>query len=742
MRLQVLRAAAALAALAALAVASAPRAATFAGVDVPAPLPARPVVDTYWGVSVEDPYRFLEDTAAPDVQRWMRAQADATATLLSRIPGRGAYLARLQAIDAAAPAVVGDIARDDRGRLFYLKRAAGESQFRLYRRDTPDGEDVLLVDVDAIAKRAGRPHAIGAFAPSPDGRYVAYTLSAAGSEIGTLNVIDAATGKATIAPIDRVRGGGISWLPDGSGLFHSRLAPDYEKRPRGERFMDQRTYFRSLAAPDAERAVFGPGVHRDVPLGRNDSAFVVPVRGHDLAFATVFHGVQRERSLYRAPLSAVLDGTARWKKVFDADAGVHETARAGDWLYLRTAQDAPRFKVLRTPVARPDPSTAETVIAAGDGVVTGIAGARDALYVTRRDGATERLYRIPRDAPSAIVPVALPVEGAVRFVDAGAQHDGVLVALSAWTRATRPYAIDARGEVTPLALAPAGRYDAPGDVEAREVRVKSHDGVEVPVSIVLAKGTKLDGRSPLLLHAYGAYGMVEEPSFSPRLLAWLERGGVYVNAHVRGGGILGDAWRRAGWKSTKPNTWKDGIAVAEWLIANGYTSSDRLAVMGGSAGGVFVGRAITERPDLFGAAVIAVGNVDSLRSETRANGAGNIPEYGTVTREDEFRALLAMSPYAHVTPGTRYPAVFFEHGVNDSRVDVWMPLKLASRLAGASASGRPVLLRLDFDAGHGAGSSREQTLERLADRSAFLLWQAGVPDFQPVAQTTGAAPQR
>jgi prolyl oligopeptidase len=340
------------------------------------------------------------------------------------------------------------------------------------------------------------------------------------------------------------------------------------------------------------------------------------------------------------------------------------------------------------------------------------------------------------------VPVALPVEGAVRFLDASAHHHSVAVALSAWTRATRPYAIGARDEATPLALAPAGRLDAPDGVEAREVRVKSHDGVEVPVSIVLAKGTKLDGRSPLLLHAYGAYGTVEEPSFSPRLLAWLERGGIYVNAHVRGGDIRGDAWRPAGWKSTKPDTWKDGIAVAEWLIASGYTSRDRLAVLGGSAGGVFVGRAITERPDLFGAAVIAVGNVDSLRSETCANGAGNIPEYGTVTRENEFRALLAMSPYANVRSGTSYPAVFFEHDVNDSRVDVWMPLKLASRLAGASTSGRPVLLRLDFDAGHGAGSSREQTLERLADRSASLLWQAGDPDFQPVAPPSGMAPQR
>ena len=740
MRPQVRRATAA--ALAALAVASALRAATFAGVDVPAPLPARTVVDTYWGVSVEDPYRFLEDTADPDVQRWMRAQADATTLLLSRIPGRNAYLARLQEIDAAAPAVIGDIARDDRGRLFYLKRAAGENQFKLYRRDAPDAAEVLLVDVDAIAKAGGRPHAIGTFAPAPDGRHVAYTLSAAGSEIGTLNVIDAATGKAVIAPIDRVRGGGIAWLPDGSGIFHARLAPDYEKRPRGERFMDARTYFRSLATPESEGAVFGPGVHPDVPLGRSDSAYVMPVRGRNLALALVFHGVQREISMYRAPLSRVLDGTARWEMVLDASAGVHQATHAGGWLYLRTAKDAPRFKVLRVPLDALDLARAEVVVPAGDRVVTGIAATRDAIFVSRRDGALERLFRIRHDAPSGIAPVALPVEGAVRFVDAGPHHDGVLVALSAWTRATRPYAIDARGEATPLVLAPPGRFDAPDGIEAREVRVPSHDGVGVPVSIVLAKGTKLDGRSPLLLHAYGAYGTVEEPSFSPRLLAWLERGGIYVNAHVRGGGMLGDEWRRAGWKSTKPNTWKDGIAVAEWLIANGYTAKDRLAVMGGSAGGVFVGRAITERPDLFAAAVIAVGNVDSLRSETRANGAGNVPEYGTVTREDEFRALLAMSPYANVRPGTSYPAVLFEHGVNDSRVDVWMPLKLASRLAGASTSARPVLLRLDFDAGHGAGSTREQTLERLADRSAFLLWQAGIPAFQPVAPSAVAAPLR
>ncbi len=215
------------------------------------------------------------------------------------------------------------------------------------------------------------------------------------------------------------------------------------------------------------------------------------------------------------------------------------------------------------------------------------------------------------------------------------------------------------------------------------------------------------------------------------MIAWLERGGIYAIAHVRGGGVFGDAWHRAGWKATKPNTWKDGIAAAEWLIANGYTAKERLSIYGGSAGGIFVGRAITERPDLFSAAVIAVGNVDSIRSESRANGAANIHEYGTLTRENEFHALLAMSPYANVTPATAYPAVLFEHGVNDSRVDVWMALKLASRLAAATTSDEPVLLRLDYDAGHGAGATREQAQRQLADRWSFLLWQAGVPAFQP-----------
>ncbi|MGB2816423.1 MAG: prolyl oligopeptidase family serine peptidase [Burkholderiaceae bacterium] len=714
---------------AAVALLSIANAATFAGVDVPPPLPPQPVVDVHWGVSVEDPYRFLEDTSNPQVQAWMRQQSDATAAILARLPGRDRLRARLAEIDADIPAVIGRLHRDAQGRLTYLKRAAGENQLKLYRRDSIDAPERLLVDPEAIARTTGKAHAIGSFEPSPDGALIAYSLSASGTEIGTLHVIDAATGKEVMPPIDRIRGGGADWLPDSTGFFYGRLAEDWQTRPRAERFMDHRTYVRRLADPAADRVVFGPGVHPGVPLDRSDGASLAPVRGQDIVFAVVQHGVQREQSLYRASLKDVLAGNPRWAKLYDAGARVHSVGFTERWLYLQSAADAPRFRLLRLPIDG-ELASAQTVVAQSDRVLTGFRVARDGVYITRRDGVVDGLERLSHATSPQLAVVKLPVEGTVRLAHAEEDQDGVIVALGGWTRIARHYAVDAVA-VRPLGLVPPGRFDAPEGIEAREVKVASHDGVEVPASILMARGTRLDGRNPLILYGYGAYGMVEQPSFSPTMLAWLERGGVFVIAHVRGGGVYGDAWHRAGWKTTKPNTWKDGIAIAEWLVRNGYTSRERMSVAGGSAGGIFVGRAITERPDLFGAAVVSVGNVDQIRSETRANGAGNIPEYGTVRKEDEFRALLAMSPYANVRPGTPYPAVLLEHGVNDSRVDVWMSLKFASRLSAATTSGNPVLLRLDYDSGHGVGRTREQGQAQTADRWSFLLWRAGHPDFQP-----------
>jgi prolyl oligopeptidase len=280
-------------------------------------------------------------------------------------------------------------------------------------------------------------------------------------------------------------------------------------------------------------------------------------------------------------------------------------------------------------------------------------------------------------------------------------------------------------------LQPLGPFDAPTDLVATEVRVKSHDGAMVPLSIIHKKTVVLDGNNPTLLYGYGSYGITEEPGFNPTRLAWLERGGVYAVANVRGSAVYGQDWYKAGYKATKPNTWKDLIACAEYLIAQKYTTSARLGILGGSAGGILVGRAMTERPDLFAAVIPAVGVLDAVRAETTANGVPNIPEFGTVTKEDEFRALLAMSSYHHVKEGTRYPAVLLIHGVNDPRVDVWHSSKMAARLLAASTSGKPVLLDLDYESGHGIGNTKLQRQKQVTDYYAFLLWQEGHPAFQP-----------
>jgi prolyl oligopeptidase len=710
-------------------------AATVAGVEVPAPYATCPVTDTYWNVKVEDPYRCLETTTDEGVQKYMKAHAEATEKVLAKIPGRDRILKRIQEIDSEIPANVTGVNRDEKGGLFYQKRLATDNQFKVYYRKGFDGAEKVLVDPEVMMKATGKPHAIGDFANSRDGRYVSYSISAGGAEIGTLHAIDVDTGKEVMPPIDRIRGGGASWLPDGSGFFYSRLAEGWEKRPRAERFLDNTVYLRKLSDPAKDVAVFGPTVFPELRLARSDAAGVAVLLDQPLAVALVYHGVSPYRSMYVTDKAALLAGKPQWRKVIDPSDQVTTIASHKGWAYARTAKDAPRYKVVRFSLPAADYSKAEVIIPSGNEVVTAIAASPEGLYYTRRQGAAKKLFRLAHGASagSAGDEIRLPFEGNVAISDVDPVLPGAVLSLSGWTRAARHYFLDAGArEPKPLALVPSGKFDVLSGVTAREVKVKSHDGVEVPVSIISRTDIKLDGRNPTQLYGYAAYGIVEEPSLNARNLAWLEQGGVIVMCHARGGGINGDEWHKAGHKEKKFNTWKDGIATAEWLVANGYTTRERLSIYGGSAGAIFVGRAITERPDLFGAAAIGVGNTDQVRSETRANGAGNIPEYGTVKIESEFQALRNNSMYENIKPGTRYPATLYEHGVNDSRVDVWMTLKAATRQAAAqAATDKPVLMRLEYDGGHGVGSTRLQSQARTADRWAFFLWQAGAPEFQP-----------
>lgn len=709
----------------------------FAGVDVPPPLPIQNVQDVHWGTKVDDPYRFLEQVKDPAVVTWMRGQADAADAILNRLPGRQTIFNTLKEKDAVGGTVVSSIYRTAGNRWFYLMRPQGQSQAKLVWRDGVRGEEKLLVDPELITKEKGKPHAVQSFYPSPDGKLLAYGMHSSGSEIGNLYVIDVATGKEVLPPIDRIRFAGVSWRENGSGLFFSRLRPGYETMKSTERFADTGRYYLDLKQPNPDHLIFNASMYPQLKLPSFATGGIAEVPGSDLAAMVVYFGVDRRLAMYVAKMDDVLSGKAQWREVFKQSDDVREVDIGHGHVYVRSALNAPRFKVLKLKVPELNLSQAETLVPETEGVLRSISVAKDALYVTRREGVNTALLRIPasmRAGGNDVQKLTLPLEGNVNVIGSP-DHSELVVAISSWTQALRRYVYaPSTGQFERLLLAPPVEPVQKVDIVAREVMVPSHDGVKVPVSIIMRADAVLNGQNPTILYGYGAYGTTEEPGRSTGVITWVERGGIYAFAHVRGGGALGSQWHMAGHKTTKYNTWKDGIAAAEWLIANGYTSASKLGIYGGSAGGVFVGRAITERPDLFAAAVPSVPVLDMVRSEQRANGVANIPEYGSVKVEAEFHALLRNSAYHAVKDGVRYPATMLMHGVNDSRVDVWQSLKFASRIADAQKGQQAVLLRLDYQAGHGSGSGADQAMQRTADLQSFMLWQMGEAGFQPQAK--------
>jgi prolyl oligopeptidase len=703
------------------------------------PPPGAAARDTYFGTAVSDPYRYLEDATNPAVAAWMRSEAEATRATLDALPARTALLQRMAEIESAAPVRIFAVERLPGDRYAYLKRIPNDNGLRVFARHGVRGRERTLVDLDDWAPESDRSHAFAFYTQSPHGKYFAYGITESGAEAATMRVLRMRDRADVIAPIDRadLNSGesgdtGIGWLPDESGFFFNRLDAGVDERPRAERYQWSRVYLRRFGAPESERVpVFGGPDMQNVQLAASDMPVVFVPSVETLALALVVHGTQREFSLYQARLADVMRHRGRWVRMFGPEAKVTGFSLHRDEMYVLTHRDAPRFRILRTSLAKPDLAAAEHVYAPDRGIIQTIAAAHDALYIKVRDGMRVRLLRMPFGTGARAVDIALPGRGNFEMINPDSRIDGILVREEGWDHAYQYLRYDPRQRRwINENLQPRGTYDLPDDLEVVEALAKSHDGALVPLSIVHRKGLARDGNNPALLSGYGAYGGTDEPSFDPQQLAWLRRGGVNALCHARGGGVFGRAWYEAGKGATKANTWRDGIACAEYLVANGYSSPAKLAIFGGSAGGIFAGRAITERPDLFAAAVLQVGALDMVRSETTATGAQNIPEFGSVNDEAGFRALLAMSAYHHVRDGQRYPAVLLIHGVNDSRVEIWHSTKMAARLTAANPA-NVALLRLDYDAGHGSGSTRAQHQEELADMWSFILWRTGDPAFQP-----------
>lgn len=695
------------------------------------------VIDDYFGTKITDDYRYMEEFKDPVVQAWVKAQASYADKILQAIPGREALLKRIEELDAGAPYTLYGITRRANGDLFYFKQNANENVAKIYFRDGKTSTEQLLIDPETFPKQNPQDHfTLSFYRVSPDGALLLYGSAASGSELTTLKVFDLAAKSDLPDAIDRLEAEYAlpTWLPDGKSFTYSRRRKLAADALETEGYKFTQAYLHTIGQDlEQDAYLFGQGAAASPQFGEMDFPAVIVPTGSDWAVGQIKHGDETDITLYATPLSQLGSQDIQWSKVCDrsnlvTDFAVHQ----GD-IFLLSAQDAPRFKIVRTSLSQPEFASAKVVVPASQFVIDSLATAQDALYVGRLEGVPHKLLRVPFEAHAKPEPIALPGdEPSGNFEAVNPKLPGVFVRARSWTHEGGLFYFNpATREFTDTKLLPIGKYDSPKNLVSTEVMVPSHDGVEVPLSIIHRKDLKLDGSNPTMISGYGGYGHTQSMGYDPVNLAWFEQGGVIAIAHVRGGGTFGKEWHHAGRKSTKPNTWKDFIACAEYLVKDGYTQPSKLAGKGGSAGGILIGRAITERPDLFGAAQIAVGCTEMLRFETTMNGPPNIPEFGTVTKADSFRELLEMSTLHQIKDGVKYPAVILTHGINDPRVEPWQSAKTTARLQAASASGKPILFRVDYHSGHGIGSTKKQRQEEKADVWSFFLWQFGVSGFQP-----------
>ncbi len=702
----------------------------------PPPLPPeRPVGVTRYGTSVTDPYRYFENMDDPVVAGFFEKQNAYTRAVLDRLGvARDALFERIKSLDEAGSAV-SDVTADG-PYLFYLELNPGDDVAKLYVRRRDGGAERLLVDPQRLAT-PGKHYTIDYFLPSLDGRYVAYGISEGGSEAAVLHVVETATARALPDAIDRCYfRGATSWLPGDDSFYYVRFPKLAPGEPASGTETRAVAYLHVLGRdPKLDPPVFGYGVNPAVPFGATDLPVVTYSPASPYLVGVARHGVARELSVYAVRSAPVASANAAWRPIATPADEVTQYGVRGSTIYLLTHKAAPTFKVVATSLASPNIAAARTVLAPGVAVIEQVNVASDGLYALARNGGFGRITRVAfagGPTPDAATNVALPFEGSVTELSTDARVPGAVFGLTGWTQSLRYYAVDAGGSVADTHLTLPANVDMSPYVSS-EVLARSRDGTMVPLSLIYEKGIALDGSHPAYLEGYGAYGIEIEPSFSATRVAWLERGGVFAVCHPRGGGWYGEAWHRAGMIAGKPHTWQDFIACGRWLVDHEYTSPEHLAGEGTGAGGIALGRAITTQPHLFAAALDVAGTSNAFRMEFTPNGPANIPEFGTQTDRAGFKTLYAMDAYEHVVPGVGYPAVMLIAGYNDPRVASWELAKFTARLQKSTTSRRPILLRVDYDAGHGfLAASRTQSERLLTDEYSFLLWQCGDPDFAAI----------
>jgi prolyl oligopeptidase len=670
--------------------------------------PTHDIADVLHGETIADPYRWLEDGTTPETRLWTEQQNAVTEAYLAAVPGRERIGRRLE--ELLGIGVLG-APTPKRGRYFYLRRDGRQNHPVLYWRDGVEGIDRVAVDPNAL-NEAGTT-ALDWYYPSEDGGLLAYGLSENGNEESVLHLLEVGTGRDLPDRIPRMRAASLAWLPDSTGFYYTRYpAPD--EVPEGEEQYHRALYFHRLGTdPAADPLVFQPAAKEYWPgVGLSpDGRWLI------ISVARTFDQVD----LYLQDLASggELVSVAR-----DLPASFDGEIAHGR-LFLRTNLDAPTYRLYAVDPERPNrASWREIVPPRAEAVLESVVVAGDRLALGYLERASSRLRLTDLDG-GLVEDVALPALGSV--FGFGAEWDGreLFYGFSSYSVPPSVYRIDLSTGISSLWRQVEAVID-PTRFKVEQVSYQSSDGTEISMFLVHRTGLVRDGDNPTYLTAYGGFNISMTPAFSRSLLLWLERGGVVAVPNIRGGGEYGEGWHQAGILANKQNSFNDFIAAAEWLIREQYTRSERLAAAGGSNGGLLMGAALTQRPELFRAVLIQVPLLDMLRYHRFLIARLWIPEYGSADDPEQFRWLRAYSPYHHVRPGVAYPAVLLATAESDTRVDPMHARKMAARLQAATSAERPVLLRLEAQAGHGAGKPLSKVQQELTDSWTFVFSELGV----------------
>ncbi len=694
--------------------------------EAPPATPKRPVVEELHGYRVVDDFRWLEDWNDPAVRAWSEAQNAYARAILDSEPSRTAIQDRVDALMADTSPTYSRLTVR-RGVVFAIKAQPPAQQPLLVALASVDdlASEHVVLDPNTIDPSGATT--IDFYVPSPDGALVAVSLSEGGTESGTVRVVEVATGEQRPDRIPRVNGGtaggGVAWTAGGTGFFYTRY-PAPGERPAADLEFYQEVWFHALGTPLGEDRY---SLGRDFP--RIAETQLSSSSDGRWALATVEDGDGGE---YEHFLHGPDGG---WTQLTNFEDGVTSAVFGpDDALYLVSYHDAPRGAVLRMPLAEPSLEDATTVVPEGEPAIQGVTATRGALYVLDQLGGPAQVRVFTLDGTLRGVLPGPPVAALSQPVRLAG--DTVLYRVETFFDPPAWYLWDpGRGKAERTALYKESPADF-SDCEVVRAEAVSADGTRVPMSILRRSGTTLEHDNPTLLTGYGGFGISTEPRFEPQAKTWLEQGGVLAVANIRGGGELGEAWHRAGNLTRKQNVFDDFAACARTLIADGYTRPSRLAIEGGSNGGLLMGAMITQHPELFRAVVAHVGLLDMLRYERFANGQFNVTEYGSVEDLRQFQAIRAYSPYQNVVFGVRYPAVLFLTGANDPRVDPANSRKMAAILQADSSSGLPVLLRTSATTGH-IGSPLSARVAVATDVYAFLFHELAVR-YRPVDGRAGS----